>query len=292
MLRVPLRSAIAPLVPALLLATPVVAVPIQHAATQSAETMEPPPPYADVADLVMKSQVIADVTIRSADKIKEAAPQAATQGPVRLLVTADVNSLLRGPAALPPRIEYVITVQPGPKGQLPRLKKEHMLLFARPVTGLANQLQLTGPTSNQRWTPALDALARGITTAVISPSAPPEVTGVGHAFFVPGALPGEGETQIFLKTADNRPVSLSVQSKPGEPKRWAVALSEIVDQAAAPPPRDTLLWYRLACFLPRDLPDESVADSDADSAAAAREDYHFVLTALGPCGRTRPADAP
>ena len=68
---------------------------------------------------------------------------------------------------------------------------------------------------------------------------------IGNAFHVAGSLPGEGETQMFLTTADARPVSLSILRRPGEQPRWAVALAEIVDEAAGPPQRDTFLWYRL-----------------------------------------------
>jgi hypothetical protein len=135
------------------------------------------------------------------------------------------------------------------------------------------------------WTAAADARVRRIAADVVAADAPPAVTGIGNAFHVPGALPGEGETQIFLTTADNRPVSLSVLRRPGEPPRWAVALSEIVDEAAAPPARDTLLWYRLACALPAALPDRSTASLEPAEAAIAREDYAYILAALGRCGR-------
>ena len=81
---------------------------------------------------------------------------------------------------------------------------------------------------------------------VVAPDAPPAITGLGNAFHVPGTLPGEGETQIFVQTATGAPISLSILRRPGEQRRWAVALGEVVDDAAAPPPRDTLLWYRLA----------------------------------------------
>src|SRR3546814_1145016 len=40
----------------------------------------------------------------------------------------------------------------------------------------------------------------------VAADAPPVITGVGCAFHVPGSLPGEGETQIFLATADGSPV--------------------------------------------------------------------------------------
>jgi hypothetical protein len=102
-----------------------------------------------------------------------------------------------------------------------------------------------------------------------------------------GALPGEGETQVFLTTADNQPVSLTVLRRPGEEPRWAVALSEIVDEAAAPPAPGTLLWYRLACSLPRALPERSTASLSPADAEQARTDYGVVIGALGACGRTR-----
>ena len=113
----------------------------------------------------------------------------------------------------------------------------------------------------------------------------PAITGLGNAFHVPGTLPGEGETQIFVQTATGAPISLSILRRPGEQRRWAVALGEVVDDAAAPPPRDTLLWYRLACGLPRMLPPTSVESEDPANAATAREDYAFVLQQLGACRR-------
>jgi hypothetical protein len=246
----------------------------------------PPPPYADVADLVLKSSVIVDVTIQSVERLKNADAVDLAPGMARLLVTADVHNLLRGPDVLPPQITYLFDVATDPKGHIPRLKKARVMLFARPVAGRPNQVQLTGSTSQQDWTSGLDLLTRRIAADVVSPTAPPVVTGIGNAFHVPGSLPGEGETQIFLTTADGRPVSLSVLRRPGEQTRWAVALSEIVDEAAAPPAPDTLLWYRLACFLPDQLPEKSLASNDADNAAAAREDYRFVLRSLGRCNRT------
>ncbi len=82
-------------------------------------------------------------------------------------------------------------------------------------------------------------------------------------------------------------MSLAVLRRPGEEPRYAVALGEMVDEAAGPPARDTLLWYRLACGLPPALPTSAVADLQPQDAAAAAADYRFVLGALGPCGRTR-----
>jgi hypothetical protein len=68
--------------------------------------------------------------------------------------------------------------------------------------------------------------------------------------------------------------------------QWAVSLSEVTDDAAAPPARNTLLWYRLACTLPRTIPARSYADAP-EHARAIAADYQVVIQGLGPCVRTR-----
>ncbi|PAX06577.1 hypothetical protein [Sphingomonas lenta] len=244
------------------------------------------PPYADLADLVLASPVIADATIRSATRIKGAEAAGVAPGRQRHYVEADVAALVRAPGGLPQRVGYLLDVAVDARGRAPRLKKNRVLLFARPVAGAADQVQLVAPDAQLPWTPGTDAVVRRIAQEA-GAGAPPAITGVGNAFHVPGALPGEGETQVFLQTADRRPVSLSVLRRPGEEKRWAVALSEIVDDAAGPPQRDTLLWYRLACGMPRALPPAATDQLSPEDAARAREDYQFVLQRLGPCVRQR-----
>ncbi len=243
--------------------------------------------YADVADLVLSAPVIADATVRSTTKIKSAEAPNLAPGLVRLYVEVDVTALIRGADGLPPRIGYLLDVAPDAAGRVPRFKKARVLIFARPVTGAVDQVQLVAPDAQLDWSPATDARARKIARDALASDAPPVITGIGNAFHVAGALPGEGETQIFLTTSDQRPVSLSILRRPGEQPRWAVALSEIVDESAAPPAPETLLWYRLSCALPQTLPDRSTGSLEAGDATIARDDYAFVLAALGPCGRTR-----
>lgn len=245
------------------------------------------PSYADIADLVIASPIIADATIRSALKLKGADAAGVAAGMTRFYVEADLVALVRGAGGLPPRIGYLLDVPADSAGRLPRLKKLRVLLFGRSVPGVPNQIQLVAPDAQVAWSPAEDQRVRAIAQSLVASDAPPVVTGIGNAFHVPGALPGEGETQVFLTTANGAPVSLTVLRRPGEQPRWAVALSEIVDEAAAPPARDTLLWYRLACALPAALPDRSTASLDSANAELARQDYRFVLDQLGPCGRTR-----
>lgn len=283
-----------------LLAALCVAIPLPLSAAPQSVAVAPPaerpgsgggpgsgPGYADLADLVLAAPVIVDATIRSSARIKGAEAAGVAPGLTRYYVEADVGALVRGAAGVPARIGYLLDVAPDARGRQPRLKKARVLIFARPVAAAGDQLQLVAPDAQLAWTPALDATVRTVAKAVVATDAPPSITSVGNAFHVPGALPGESETQVFLKTADARPVSLSILRRPGEQPRWSVALGEIVDDAAGPPARDTLLWYRLACALPPTLPDTSVGELDQGGADAAREDYAFVIAALGPCGRTR-----
>jgi len=243
--------------------------------------------YADLTDLVIASPVIADATIRSAARLKGADAVGVAPGFTRFYIEADLGALVRGAGGVPPRIGYLLDITPDSSGRLPKLKKMRVLLFGRPVPGRPDQIQLAAPDAQIVWTPADDARVRGIARALVAADAPPVITGIGNAFHVPGALPGEGETQVFLTTANGAPVSLTVLRRPGEQPRWAVALSEIVDEAAAPPARDTLLWYRLACALPADLPERSTASLAAGDATLAREDYAYVLEQLGTCWRSR-----
>jgi hypothetical protein len=243
------------------------------------------PRYAEVADLVLDSPVLLDAQIRSAARIKGAEAANVTAGRVRYYIEADVLALIRAPGAMPTRVGYVVDVPVDARGKAPKLNKRRVLLFARPVTGQAAMVQLTTLDSQHDWSPDLDALVRRVVQEVVAPDAPPAISGLGNAFHVPGTLPGEGETQIFVQTATGAPISLSILRRPGEQRRWAVALGEVVDDAAAPPPRDTLLWYRLACGLPRALPRASTESEEPANAAIAREDYAFVLQQLGACRR-------
>ena len=241
------------------------------------------PSYPIYADLVLSAPVIVDATIRSASRLKLAEAIGLQPGKIRFYVEADVIALVRGPQALPPRIGYLFDLVPDSRGRVANLKKSRVLLFARGVPGGANQLQLVRSDAQRDWTPESDALVRRIVTDVVKPDAPPAITGIGNAFHTTGALPGEGETQIFLTTAQNRPVSLSVSRRAGQEPRWSVSLGDVVDENATAPTRDTLLWYRLACALPPTLPDSAIGGIDPASLEIARADYAFVLAALGPC---------
>src|SRR3546814_13453604 len=111
---------------------------------------------------------------------------------------------------------------------------------------LTSSIQLVAPDAQLDWDPATEAQLRAILTELVKPGAPPRITGIANGFHVPGTLPGEGETQLFLDTATGDPVSLTITTSADGSRRWSAAFGEIVDGAGVPK-RHTLAWYRLAC---------------------------------------------
>ncbi len=260
--------------------------PVDPAKAAAAAVASPQFSYADHADLALAAPVVVGVQIAKSERLKgDLAPGLAADH-ARFLITATVQMLLKGADGVPGTINYIVDMPLDTKGKAPTLKKSRMLLFAEKVAGRPLELRLNSPYSQLNWTQPTEERLRAILTEATAATAPPRVTGVGNAFHVPGAIPGESESQIFLTTANGRPISLSILRRPGEQPQWAVALGEMVDDSAKTPKRDTLLWYRLACFLPGSLPAKSVAALSSDDADAVRADYRLVIQQLGSCGRT------
>ena len=243
--------------------------------------------YADVADLVTISPLIIDTAIRNAQKVT---PEQAVGVPAnvqRMLVEADVTALIRGQGGVTPRVRFLLDVPKDAKGKVPKLKKQRLFLLGSTVTGRPGEIRLSRPNALIQWSVANDALVRSITKEAVQIDAPQRITGITSAFHSAGTVLGEGETQIFLKTEKEQPLSLSILSRPGQEKRWAVSTAEVIDDSATAPAKFTLLWYRLACGLPRTLSSDLVEAADSDNAARAQADYKFVQDSLGPCGRKR-----
>ncbi len=261
------------------------------AATAPAESQAQPaagPTYADLADLALAAPVAAQVRVTDSAPVKAERAPGLKPGMARFYVEAAPVSLIRSPQSLPARLSYLVDLPRDSKGKAPKLRKgSEFLLLAAPVAGKPGELRLAAADAHIPFTAERASTLRSIVREASSASPPPRIAGIGRAFHVPGAIRGESETQIFLQTAEGTPVSLTVLRRPGETPQWAVALSEIVDEAAEPPAPGTLLWYRLACGLPRALPRQSLAEADAEGAAAIQADYRLVLERLGPCARTR-----
>lgn len=198
-----------------------------------------------------------------------------------------MEALLSGPPLTADTVSYLADVPLDARGKLPKLTKRSVLLFARTVKDRPGEVQLVAPDAQILWDEATEARVKGVLGELLAPGAPRRIDRVREAIYVPGNLAGEGETQMFLATADGEPASISVLHEPGKPTHWSVSFTEVVDASAVPPARDTLAWYRLACFLPRDLaPGANVSENPGDKAQAAA-DYRLVLDGLGPCTRTR-----
>ncbi|MGA9581822.1 MAG: hypothetical protein WBR13_07625 [Allosphingosinicella sp.] len=248
----------------------------------------PAPTYADLADLALAAPVAAHVRIAKATAVKAERAPGLNPGMARFYVEARLVSLIRSPASLPERLRYLVDLPRDSKGKAPRLRKGgEFLLLADRVAGRPDELRLAAADAQIAFSPERAATLRSIIREASSTEPPPRIAGIGRAFHVPGAIRGESETQIFLRTAEGTPVSLTVLRRPGETPQWAVALGEIVDEAAEPPAPGTLLWYRLACGLPRALPRQSLAEAGSEGAAAIQADYRLVLERLGPCVRIR-----
>lgn len=259
-----------------------VGFPIVYGANAQASSETDGPGYVPLARLADAAPQVLRVQVRKTTVVEpERAPDVAP-GMARLFVEAQVLNLIRGKQGVSESIRYLVDVPRDARGKVPKLKKQQFLLFARPGTR-AGEVQLVAKQGQIAWTPATEQQVRAIVTELVSPGAPPIIRGIREALHVRGNLQGEGETQLFLATANGDPVSITVLRRPGLAPRWAVSLTEIVDEAAAPPRRNTLLWYRLACFLPREIPARAlVSDTPADNDLA-RRDYNYVLEQLGPC---------
>ncbi len=245
--------------------------------------------YADMADLAAGAPVAAHVRVRDADALDEREAPGVRAGFTRFLIAAEMVALIRGEGGIQGRVSYLAELPNDSRGRRARIgRRAEYLVLAQRVPNRPGELRLVAPDAQVPFTPQAAERLRAILRDSSAAGAAPRIVGIGRAFHVPGSLQGEGETQIFLQTADNRPISLNVLRRPGETPRWSVALSEIVDDAAAPPAPDSFLWYRLACTLPARLPQEALREAGEDEARAIEADYRVVIEGLGPCLRTRP----
>lgn len=242
--------------------------------------------YADIADLASRAPTVAITRVRSVTAVAPARAPGIPAGVMRNYVEADVRSLIRGEAPLARRIGFLIDLPDRRAAKA--LKGKTFIVFGR-TGGQPARLQLVSSSALLPHTPPTEAKVRGIAAELLSPDAPPAISGVGEAFHVTGTVAGEGETQIFLVTDGGQPVSLSIIRRPDMAPRFGVALGEVVDEAAGVPARDTLLWYRLACVLPASLPDSALAKLEPADADAARTDYRAFMDQLGACPRTERA---
>lgn len=242
--------------------------------------------YADVADLADSAGLVVQVQVAKTIRVENARARGLSPGFGRFYVEAKTRALLTGQAPLGESIRYLVDLPLDAKGKPPKLKKQDVFLFARAVPGRPGELQLVTPTAQQPWSAPREARLRSVLQALVAPDAPAKITGVRELLFVPGNLAGQGETQIFLNTADGSAASITVRHEAGARPAWGVSFSELVADVGHPPRRDTLEWYRLACFLPNLPPPGANISAGPGAQQQALSDYRMVLGELGVCERT------
>jgi len=255
----------------------------------SAQEYQPLPQasYADLVSLADPAEIVLRAEIRKQAVVEPERSPGLRPGYVRLYIEARTLTLISGSVPVGESLRYVVDMPLDERGKVPKVKKHEVLLFARVVPGRTGDIQLVGPSAQLMWNADLESRLRPILTELAGPDSPPKITGIRDAISIGGNLVGESETQIFLSTDADQPVSISIIRRPGQRPLWGVSWSDIIDQAAQPPRAQSLKWYRLACSLPGRLPERALLSSDRASKSRTRSDYAFVLSELGECERLR-----
>lgn len=246
----------------------------------------PAPSYADLADLADNAPLVVRAKVRKMAVVEPARAPGLRAGWTRLYIEAKTEAVIGGTTPLGPDLRYLVDVPLDAKGKVPKLKKKSVIVFARAVAAKPGDLQLIAPDAQLLWDLPLEGRVKALLTELYAPGAPQRITGVRQAIHVPGNLAGEGETQIFLTAANEEPAAMTVRRSPGQAPNWGVSFNELVSGSDAPD-RDSLAWYRLACFLPPSLPAAANISEALDDRMAAAQDYAYAMGQLGPCPRTR-----
>lgn len=278
----------------LALAAPQSALAQSRNQRQDPVVVAPPPAnpltYVDLVELAQASDLVLRAEIARQTVVPPERSPGLAPGQVRLYVEGVTQALLAGSGPVGETQAFLLDLPLDARGRRPNIRRQVFLLFARRVEGRpigqTAQIQLVGRQAIQPVDPLLEQRVRHVLTQLVQADRPPVISGVREIVSVPGNLVGESESQMFLDTLDGAPVSLTVLRRPGMAPSWGVSWTEIVDSAARPPAPETLEWYALACFLPRELPAGAFIQRDPDSRGRARADYALVLAQLGTCARS------
>jgi len=259
-----------------------------HAESQAkGEPEQPSATYADLADLADSAKIVVRAQVRKVIRLEPERAIGARPGFGRFYVEARTRGLLWGIAPMGEKLRYLADFRLDAKGRPPKLVKTEVLLFALSAAGRQGDLRLAAPDAQVPASVEAEAHVRAILTELAAPDSPPKVTGLREAIHVPGTLSGSGETQMFLSTSNGTAAAIIVNREPGRQPAWALSFSELASSGTPPPARNTLAWYRLACFLPADLPPSADISERPQDRAQARADYRFMRRELGDCPRLR-----
>jgi hypothetical protein len=256
------------------------------AAAKAPPPAAPPATYADLADLADSAPIVLRAQVRKVLPVEPARATGLRPGHGRFYIEARTVAFLSGSGLIGEGLRYLVDLPLDARGKPPKLNKADVLLFARDPRGRPGDIQLVAPDGQVRWDPASEASLRAILAELHGPNPPPRVGRLFEAIHVPGTLAGEGETQFSLLTGADTAASITVIHRSGQRPTWSVSFSEVVGGGGVPT-RETLAWYRLACFLPAALPPGTNLSATRIDAAQAESDWRLVRRDLGECPRNR-----
>lgn len=252
---------------------------LRPAPVQSASPVVPASTnYVALVDLSLAAPVIVRATINRSRRISATDSPGLPAGQFRLLVTARVQTALVAPGTVPQSLSWLQDVPADARGRAPDLAGQTILAWLQ-APSPTGQTTLIAGNASQNWTESLEAQVRTVATEIQAGNVP-IITGVSNGFRVPGTIPGEAESQFFLTTRDNRPLTMVVLDRPGQQRQIQIASTDIIDESATSVVPNTLLWYRLACALPARLP-ASAGGADPLLANA----WSSAVNSLGACQR-------
>ena len=121
----------------LLLACAALAMVPSAAGAQQAAGTAPALTYADLVDLADTAPLVVRAEIRNQATVERERSPGLAPGFVRLYVEARTSALIAGTTPVGESLRYLVDVPMTAKGKAPKLKKQDVILFARPVPGHA-----------------------------------------------------------------------------------------------------------------------------------------------------------
>jgi hypothetical protein len=264
-------------------------VPAQRApAAQpaAAAVAAPAPSYASLARLTLAAPVIVRAQVRKPGLFSRPQVTQLPNGRLRVVMEADLQSVIQAPLAIRTPIQFVWEGQGDAKGRAPDLSRQTFLMFLnRPATA-AEPFTLVRASGLAPWSePAEATVRRIIGEALQSPSiAKLQLSGVREIMALDADPPYAASYQLLLDGRSGEAVALQLDQHPqAQRDRVQVSFDDTMVAAQAVQ-RDTLLWYAIACTLPRQSADRiAAAAAVPDQAGAAASAYARLVNALGTC---------
>lgn len=229
---------------------------------------------ADIIRLTLDAPVIVTAEIVKTDEVKRRDASDLPPGGRRRLVRARITSVIKAPSLTPPQIEYLQDWIPADGGKKPpRLEGARVLVFLAPSKRRDDQYSLIDRRAQTGQEPASERLVRAILLDAETPQLRSlRIAGVSAVF-------DWGDRRQFLvDTTDGRKLSLDTT-----PEGSAVKVSfDETSGDAKTVQAGSLLWFRLACELPANLPDAIVQDYQTPGLDPQKA-FSELKARLGPC---------